>query len=122
MKIRFRVVDAADNLVESTEWVEDTGHLAAVNKLNELRTIHGKDARITTERQGVPEFEKPPLFTYEIFLSKGQVLVVDETGTHARAVKDFAFHSRPFQKVEQEKVLAAITEQYPDAVFRLKQL
>ena len=122
MKIRFHAKDAEGGLLESTEWEEDTGHLASATKLNELRAAHGNDARISVERAGLPPFEKPPLFRYDIFLPKGTVLVVDEEGTHSRAVKNFAFHSRPFQEVEKDKVLATVQEQYPDAEIRLKKL
>lgn len=115
MMIRFHVKNAEGGLLESTDWEDDRGHQMAVERVEALRKVYGPDALISVERQGAPEIKEPSLFRYDIFIDNGAVVVIDEEGTHSRKVKNFAFHSRPYQAAEREQVLAMIRAQYPDA-------
>jgi len=116
MKMRFHVNNADGGLLETTSWQDEPSREVAPLTVEKLRQLYGNDARISIERQGVPEPEPLSLFRYDIFVESGRVAVVDEEGTKLRSIKNHTLQSRPFQEVEREKVLSAIRGQFPDAV------
>ena len=117
MMVRFAVTNAQGQQLELTDWLDEISPAVATSAVMSLRRHHGNDARIAVERQGIPEFGTPPTFRYDIFVKEGKMPVIDEDGTAIRTVLNTTLQSRPFQAAEREKVLAAIREQFPDAVL-----
>lgn len=122
MKVRFHVLNAASNVIETTEWAEEHTREIAVSMVKDLRNAHGSEARIMVERDQAVVNPKPKTFRFDITVKSGTVMVVDEEGQHPADVSGLTLHSRPFQEFEREKVLAEVKEKFPKAIIIERQL
>lgn len=117
MKVRFHVTDTDGNALETTDWAEENSRDVPVSMVTDLRTTYGPEARIVIERNAIILNPKPKTFRFDIKVRSGTVTVVDDDGTNPRDVSGLTLHSRPFQRFEQEKVLAELREKFPNATI-----
>ena len=122
MKVRFHVTDAEGKALETTDWAEELSRDVPVNMVADLRTTYGPEARIIIERNALILNPKPKTFRFDIAVKSGTAMIVDDDGLNPRDVSGLTLHSRPFQEVEREKILAELREKFPKATITERQL
>lgn len=122
MKVRFHVTDAEGKKLETTDWAEELTRDVPVSMVTDLRKTYGPEAQIMIERDTVVLNPKPKTFRFDIAVKSGTVMVVDEDGLNPRDVSGLTLHSRPFQEVEREKILAELREKFPKATITEREL